>query len=1292
MGLRLGAGVALVAVALLGFTVATPQDAAFGLKVDVDHLFDFRGANAHGLKDVDPQDQDLGRLLDRIDGSDLDPNLVRNLDPAALAKLLEDMDSAELAALGLTAAQAQDYIDRLRDPDLTEEQLADIAADLSDKGLMFANDDADGRFDAGEAAYADVDGDGKVSEGDVRLGVLALLLGVDRGLSDADHDRLLQYEFAGGLGLGRPASAQTRSGATAATSPLAADAYPTDRAMGPVSAVCVQATTPSLTCHSRTFVHGAVEDAAGTTLFRLAPGTGWTRLVPDPTAAGPLAHSSIQVVTAPQAFVAVPTLTPADVLVGTGGSDVDLYRDGNGMVWLASPSGPPQTLHLDLTWAVDLGYFDLPVAADVTKDDVPSALRPALDATSRAIGGHIASLAAADGRTYGDSVRALAGFVRDFGIGQLPDREEESSDLLAAANAQVGCARQRAEVFTVAAQSLGIPAHLVVNEAHAFSEVYVPRAGWHLVDVGGCSRMQVHALPGHEEVMALQDLPYADEDAPPSQADTEQEPVTTTIDITQLPPSLRRDADFSIAGTVASPAGKVPAGVPITFTYNRTKEQPGTPFCSTQTAGDGTYRATCRLGSGTPAGSLQLVARLAPSVVAGAPSAPSYSDPPFVVQKATKLTVVGNARTSADVPVAYTALVRDEDGAAVAQRAVTLAVDGGDPVTKATDATGRARFTLQLKPGKHTLSGALAGDDAYDPSSGSLQVEATTTRIALQVDQASLDQGTLVIDGALAVGATPTAGRTVTATWRNDPDGPAKTLTATTGGNGRFHFAFDGTPRPGPGLVTVAEKSGVAADVAFGRSVDATATVEAPPRWALGNPVPVTVRIRGPLDPVPLRVLLDGAAVADLDVGEQLPGEVPIVVPFGLHTVSLEAGTGVRLSSQPARVLSAPVESTLAAVEPTPAGSALVVRGTLRFDGHGLETPLQLRLQGTSVNGTSASDGTFSLALPLPADQASGNATALLTLPDVGHHLEVPVRILRQARLRLEVPGVSFHAFGTTRIVVAGEGNATTRVTVDGKARPCPVACALDVDTSTFAWRKVTVHATSEPKPGADVTPATLDARMVVVNPATLAGGPLMLAAVAVATWRATRFVQARIAHRNRFLPARPRGPVQVLQPELPRRVPLVFDPAVDQVLVLRLPRALPWRVRLDGAAAPAQVQGRTVRVDLAHVAPGVHELRFTHERRSLRLAFGVADLRSALDQATLDLMARIGQAQPWPATLQALQDGLRQAGAHPDDAQAVRGHAEESLYTMDGFGRDRFHAFFAALDAAQARKRRWSA
>jgi hypothetical protein len=52
---------------------------------------------------------------------------------------------------------------------------------------------------------------------------------------------------------------------------------------------------------------------------------------------------------------------------------------------------------------------------------------------------------------------------------------------------QAGVCRHRAYAFMITANSLGIPTRFIANEAHAFTEVWVPEQGWIRVDLGGAS-------------------------------------------------------------------------------------------------------------------------------------------------------------------------------------------------------------------------------------------------------------------------------------------------------------------------------------------------------------------------------------------------------------------------------------------------------------------------------------------------------------------------------------------------------------------------------------------------------------------------------------------------------------------------------------------------------------------------------------------------------------------------------------------------------------------------------------
>jgi hypothetical protein len=52
---------------------------------------------------------------------------------------------------------------------------------------------------------------------------------------------------------------------------------------------------------------------------------------------------------------------------------------------------------------------------------------------------------------------------------------------------KAGVCRHRAYAFMITANALGIPTRFVANEAHAFTEVWMPEQGWIRVDLGGAS-------------------------------------------------------------------------------------------------------------------------------------------------------------------------------------------------------------------------------------------------------------------------------------------------------------------------------------------------------------------------------------------------------------------------------------------------------------------------------------------------------------------------------------------------------------------------------------------------------------------------------------------------------------------------------------------------------------------------------------------------------------------------------------------------------------------------------------
>jgi transglutaminase-like putative cysteine protease len=86
----------------------------------------------------------------------------------------------------------------------------------------------------------------------------------------------------------------------------------------------------------------------------------------------------------------------------------------------------------------------------------------------------------------GPSLNKLIAHFRAFAPKEIPDvTGRKLYETLVAE--QAGVCRHRAYAFMITANALGIPTRFVANEAHAFTEVWVPEQGWIRVDLGGAS-------------------------------------------------------------------------------------------------------------------------------------------------------------------------------------------------------------------------------------------------------------------------------------------------------------------------------------------------------------------------------------------------------------------------------------------------------------------------------------------------------------------------------------------------------------------------------------------------------------------------------------------------------------------------------------------------------------------------------------------------------------------------------------------------------------------------------------
>lgn len=172
-------------------------------------------------------------------------------------------------------------------------------------------------------------------------------------------------------------------------------------------------------------------------------------------------------------------------------------RDSAGNFWVSLEGDG----RFRLTFLTDTQrtFFSAQIPPLLKLEDIPQALRPQVPSTVREDAEKLITHIDIDrSRTLRRILTKLTSYFRNFRARALT--VSTGNTYLDIGLSQTGVCRHRSLAFVITAQSLGIPAHYVTNEAHAFTEVFVPRLGWIRIDLGGASsRLQV-ANGGQKEL------------------------------------------------------------------------------------------------------------------------------------------------------------------------------------------------------------------------------------------------------------------------------------------------------------------------------------------------------------------------------------------------------------------------------------------------------------------------------------------------------------------------------------------------------------------------------------------------------------------------------------------------------------------------------------------------------------------------------------------------------------------------------------------------------------------------
>lgn len=215
-----------------------------------------------------------------------------------------------------------------------------------------------------------------------------------------------------------------------------------------------------------------------------------------PAAGRELFWGAVRVDFSPGQATPIPSVAPDSrvlrVEVDPPAGEVRLYRDEADNLFLAAGAEVDGRHRVQILVDAPSAYFGrpLPVGTPLSQaragytgvvHPVPVGVMRAAPAVWQAIG------VSAD-LSYAAALDRLVGWYRGFEPGEPP---ADSGDLFRdVALGRRGVCRHRSHAFVLTAQSLGIAARYVLNEAHVFVEVWVPEAagaagGWLRIDLGG---------------------------------------------------------------------------------------------------------------------------------------------------------------------------------------------------------------------------------------------------------------------------------------------------------------------------------------------------------------------------------------------------------------------------------------------------------------------------------------------------------------------------------------------------------------------------------------------------------------------------------------------------------------------------------------------------------------------------------------------------------------------------------------------------------------------------------------
>lgn len=406
--------------------------------------------------------------------------------------------------------------------------------------------------------------------------------------------------------------------------------------------------------------------------------------------------------------ISIPSVSPdAEILEYSADPNVNIkfYKDGADNFYVKSDASGEVTLRFKMT--ADSDYFSGYIPEHLTLDDIPSEVlhKPPKKVQDKAqiI---IKRIGLEDERNLKTITNKLTDYFSTFGCGIIPSKSVEPDIYLAIAKYKQGACRHRAFAFFVTANSIGLPTRYVVNECHAFVEVFVPTQGWERINLGGCGSCENRNTEGKK--------PHESKTTPtPSVATPPTNKLKTNILITESPENVYRNEPFTVTGIVTTLKNEGVEDIKVNIYANRTKEEKGIFIGTAITDPSGGYVAGCKLPKDVELKTYHLVAiALENSNYLG-----SKSDPLIDVKAKTTL----DFDLKYDEKLEISGKLLDDLEQPISSMRIDIKIDDVEVPTW-TDEKGQFNISRSVSIGNHTVMAEFATAGKYGSSNASKRI------------------------------------------------------------------------------------------------------------------------------------------------------------------------------------------------------------------------------------------------------------------------------------------------------------------------------------------------------------------------------------------------------------------------------------------------------------------------------------------------------------------------------------------------------------------------------------------